>query len=144
MQHAGVMMIHCNNVNEMGGPIHVFNNLDRDDPGYMRRAVISQDLSAVTAACMLTKRSIFDELNGFNEDFVVAFNDVDYCLRVRALDKLIVFDADALLYHYESFSRGYETGEKQARFMREQGKLRTAWAEYYVNGDPYHSPMSTR
>ena len=144
VQHAGVMMIHCNNVNEIGGPIHVFNNLDRDDPGYMRRAVISQDLSAVTAACMLTKRSIFDELNGFNEDFVVAFNDVDYCLRVRALDKLIVFDADALLYHYESFSRGYETGEKQARFMREQGKLRTAWAEYYVNGDPYHSPMSTR
>lgn len=144
VQHAGVMMIHCNSANEMGGPIHVFNNLDRDDPGYMRRAAISQDLSAVTAACMMTKRSIFDQLNGFNEDYVVAFNDVDYCLRVRALDKLVVFDADALLYHYESFSRGYETGEKQARFMREQGKLRAAWAEYYVNGDPYHSPMSTR
>lgn len=144
VQHAGVMMICCRNEGEMGGPIHVFNNLDRDDPGYMRRAVISQDLSAVTAACMMTKRSVFEELNGFNEDFEVAFNDVDFCLRVRSLDKLVVFDADALLYHYESFSRGYETGEKKVRFMREQGKLRTAWAEYYVNGDPYHSPMSTR
>lgn len=144
VQHAGVMMICCRNEGEMGGPIHVFNNLDRDDPGYMRRAVISQDLSAVTAACMMTKRSVFEELNGFNEDFEVAFNDVDFCLRVRSLDKLVVFDADALLYHYESFSRGYETGEKKIRFMREQGKLRTAWAEYYVNGDPYHGPMSTR
>lgn len=144
VQHAGVMMICCRNEGEMGGPIHVFNNLDRDDPGYMRRAVISQDLSAVTAACMMTKRSVFEGLNGFNEDFEVAFNDVDFCLRVRSLNKLVVFDADALLYHYESFSRGYETGEKKARFMREQGKLRTAWAEYYVNGDPYHGPMSTR
>lgn len=144
VQHAGVMMIYCKNEGEMGGPIHVFNNLDRDDPGYMRRAVISQDLSAVTAACMMTKRSVFEELNGFNENFEVAFNDVDFCLRVRSLDKLVVFDADALLYHYESFSRGYETGEKKVRFMREQGKLRTAWAEYYVNGDPYHGPMSTR
>lgn len=144
VQHAGVMMICCRNEGEMGGPIHVFNNLDRDDPGYMRRAVISQDLSAVTAACMMTKRSVFEELDGFNEDFEVAFNDVDYCLRVRSLNKLVVFDADALLYHYESFSRGYETGEKKVRFMREQGKLRTAWAEYYVNGDPYHGPMSTR
>lgn len=143
VQHAGVMMICCRNEGEMGGPIHVFNNLDRDDPGYMRRAVISQDLSAVTAACMMTKRSVFEELNGFNEDFEVAFNDVDFCLRVRSLNKLVVFDADALLYHYESFSRGYETGEKKVRFMREQGKLRTAWAEYYVNGDPYHGPMST-
>lgn len=143
VQHAGVMMICCRNEGEMGGPVHVFNNLDRDDPGYMRRAVISQDLSAVTAACMMTKRSVFEGLNGFNEDFEVAFNDVDFCLRVRSLNKLVVFDADALLYHYESFSRGYETGEKKARFMREQGKLRTAWAEYYVNGDPYHGPMST-
>ena len=143
VQHAGVMMICCRNEGEMGGPIHVFNNLDRDDPGYMRRAVISQDLSAVTAACMMTKRSVFEGLNGFNEDFEVAFNDVDFCLRVRSLDKLVVFDADALLYHYESFSRGYETGEKKVRFMREQGKLRAAWAEYYVNGDPYHGPMST-
>lgn len=144
VQHAGVMMIKCEHPNEMGGPIHVFNNLDRDDPGYMRRASISQDLSAVTAACMMTKRSVYEQLDGFNEDFVVAFNDVDFCLRVRETGYLVVFDADALLYHYESFSRGYETGEKVARFMREQGKLRTAWAEYYVDGDPYHSAMSTQ
>lgn len=138
VQHAGVMMIKCNTVNEIGGPIHVFHDIDRDDPGYMRRALLNQDVTVVTAACMMTKRQVFEQLGGFDENFVVAFNDVDLCLRIRDLDKSIVYDADALLYHYESFSRGYETGEKIARFMREQGKLRTAWAQYYVEGDPYH------
>ena len=144
VQHAGVLMIKCENALGSGGPIHVFNNLDKDDPGYMRRASVSQDLTAVTAACMLTKRSVFEGLGGFDEEFVVAFNDVDYCLRVREKGLLVVFDADALLYHYESFSRGYETGEKLARFMREQGRLRTLWSDYYANGDPYHSEMSTK
>lgn len=144
IQHAGVMMIKCDDAGGIGGPIHVFNNLDKDDEGYMRRASVSQDLSVVTAACMLTKRSVFEELKGFDESFVVAFNDVDYCLRLRESGRLVVFDADALLYHYESFSRGYETGEKVARFMREQGRLRTLWSEYYVKGDPYHSEMSTK
>lgn len=144
VQHAGVLMIKCENAFGSGGPIHVFNNLDKDDPGYMRRASIPQDVTAVTAACMLTKRSVFEVLGGFDEDFAVAFNDVDYCLRVREKGFLVVFDADALLYHYESFSRGYETGEKMARFMREQGRLRTLWSDYYVNGDPYHSEMCIR
>lgn len=144
IQHAGVSMMKCNHAAEMGGPIHIFHDIDRDDCGYMRRASLSQDLTAVTAACMMTKRAVFEQLKGFNEDFKVAFNDIDYCLRVRALNKLVVYDADALLYHYESFTRGYETGEKIARFMREQGRLRTAWAEYFVEGDPYCSEWSFR
>ena len=144
VQHVGVMMIKCGNPGIMGGPVHVFNNIDRDDPGYMRRAAITQDLTAVTAACMMTKRALFDEIGGFNEDFEVAFNDVDYCLRLRRADKLVVFDADALLYHYESFSRGYESDEKMARFMAEQGRMRLCWPEYFACGDPYHGAMSTQ
>ena len=144
VQHAGVMMIKCQSVNDVAGPIHVFSHLDRDDPGYMRRASLVQDLSAVTAACMMTKRSVFEELNGFDEDFEVAFNDVDYCLRVRETNRLVVYTPDVLLYHYESVSRGAETLPQNAeRFMREQGKLRTRWSSYYANGDPYHGPAST-
>ena len=144
VQHAGVMMIKCGNVNDNAGPMHVFSHLDRDDPGYMRRAQLVQDLSIVTAACLMTKRSVFDALGGLNEDFVVAFNDVDYCLRVRETGKLVVFTPDALLYHYESFSRGSDTLDANvARFTREQGKMRSIWSRYYVQGDPYHGPAST-
>ena len=144
VQHAGVMMIKCGNVNDNAGPMHVFSHLDRDDPGYMRRAQLVQDLSIVTAACLMTKRSVFDALGGLNDDFVVAFNDVDYCLRVRETGKLVVFTPDALLYHYESFSRGSDTLDANvARFIREQGKMRSIWSRYYVQGDPYHGPAST-
>lgn len=143
IQHAGVMMVKCQNLSDAAGPVHVFGNLDRDDPGYKFRAQLVQDLSAVTAACMMTKRSIFVELNGFDETFEVAYNDVDYCLRLRETGKLVVYTPDALLYHYESVSRGADTLPQNAeRFMREQGKLRTRWSSYYANGDPYHGPAS--
>lgn len=144
IQHAGVIMMKCGSVNELGGPIHVFHDIDRDDPGYMRRASLTQDLSAVTAACMMTKASVFNELGGFSEKYVVAFNDVDYCLRVRAKGLLVVYNPDVLLYHYESVSRGSDTSGKNAeRFMREQCMLRSDWTEYYIKGDPYHGPAST-
>lgn len=144
VQHAGVTMIKCSSVNDNAGPMHVFSHLDRDDPGYMRRVQLVQDLSAVTAACLMTKRSVFDAVGGLSDDFVVAFNDVDYCLRVRKTGKLVVYTPDALLYHHESFSRGADNvGLNVERFIREQGRMRMTWSEYYVNGDPYHSPAST-
>lgn len=144
VQHAGVIMVKCQSVAEEASPGHAFWNLDRDDPGYMRRASLVQDLSAVTGACLMTKRSVFDELGGLNEEFVVAFNDVDYCLRVRELDKLVVYTPDALLYHHESFSRGSDAvGKNMMRFIGEQGKLRSAWSKYYACGDPYHRPAAT-
>lgn len=144
VQHAGVIMVKCQSIAEEASPGHAFWNLDRDDPGYMRRASLVQDLSAVTGACLMTKRSVFDELGGLNEEFVVAFNDVDYCLRVRELDKLVVYTPDALLYHHESFSRGSDAvGKNMMRFMGEQGKLRFAWSKYYACGDPYHRPAAT-
>lgn len=143
VQHAGVVMMKCGNVNDLGGPIHVFSHIDRDDPGYMRRAILRQDVSAVTGACLMTPRAIFDLLGGFNEDLAVAFNDVDYCLRVRDLNALVVYEPNALLYHYESVTRGYESDEKLSRFLREQSRLRLLWSDYYTQGDPYHGPACT-
>lgn len=144
VQHAGVFMITCGSVSELGGPAHAFTHLDRNDAGYMRRASLVQDVSIVTGACLMTGRDVFEELNGLDEDFVVAFNDVDYCLRVRESGRLVVYDPDALLYHYESFSRGSDSNGKNAeRFIAEQGKLRARWNKYYLGGDPYFGAFAT-
>lgn len=144
VQHAGVFMITCGSVNELGGPAHAFTHLDRADAGYMRRASLVQDVSIVTGACLMTRRDVFEELNGLDEDFVVAFNDVDYCLRVRESGRLVVYDPDALLYHYESFSRGSDSSGKNAeRFIAEQGKLRARWNKYYLGGDSYFGAYAT-
>ena len=144
VQHAGVFMITCGSVSELGGPAHAFTHLDRNDAGYMRRASLVQDVSIVTGACLMTGRDVFEELNGLDEDFVVAFNDVDYCLRVRESGRLVVYDPDALLYHYESFSRGSDSNGKNAeRFIAEQGKLRARWNKYYLGGDPYFGAYAT-
>lgn len=144
VQHAGIMMMKCADPTVLGGAIHIFANIDRDDQGYMRRASLTQDVSAVTAACMITPADLFNSLGGFSEKYVVAYNDVDYCLRVRSAGKLVVYNPDALLYHYESISRGSDTlGENAIRLMREQCLLRSDWAEYYIKGDPYHGPAST-
>ena len=144
VQHAGVLMIACQSVNDVAGPIHVFNNIDADDPGYMRRAVLTQDVSVVTAACMMVEKRLFEELGGFDEYFAVAFNDVDFCLRVRDTNRLVVFTPDAKLYHYESISRGYDSsGNNMRRFIEEQGKLKTRWSKYYCSGDPYFGTAST-
>lgn len=139
IQHAGVAMLSCKTLAEVGGPVHVFCHLDKDDCGYMNRAAFSQDVSVVTGACLLTKRSVFDQLGGLSERYAVAYNDVDYCLRAREAGYLVVYDADAVLYHYESFSRGSdEVGERAVRFVTEQGKLREDWPEYFTGADPYY------
>ena len=140
IQHVGVGMIFCKNRGEMGGPIHVFGHLDSGDPGYMNRAAISQDVTIVTGACLMTKRSVFDSVGGLSEQYAVAYNDVDYCLKVRQAGKLIVFDAAAELYHYESFSRGSDEAEdKIGRFVSEQGRLRMDWPECFYRGDPSYT-----
>lgn len=140
VQHAGVCMMHCPNLTEMGGPVHIFNHLDGDDYGYMWRAVMTQDVSAVTGACLLTKKSVFFEVGGLSEEFAVAYNDIDYCLKVRDLGLSVVYDAEAVLYHHESLSRGSDKApERVNRFISEQGKLRAKWPKYYSEGDPYYS-----
>ena len=115
------------------------------DAGYMNRASAQQNLSAVTAACMMMKRSVFEEVEGFSECLTVAFNDVDLCLKARKAGYLIVYNPKVEAYHYESKSRGQEdTEEKVRRFQTEIEYMRTVWNDILRYGDPYYNPNLTR
>ena len=135
IQHGGVVL-------GVGGvAAHLHCNRRREDLGYMGRLVFVQDLSAVTAACMMIPRKVWEETGGLDESFEVAFNDVDLCMRIRQKGYLIVFTPYAELYHYESKSRGYEdTPEKRARFVGEVERFQARWAKELEAGDPYYNP----
>lgn len=135
IQHAGVV------IGFMGYARHIMNDIEGlKDPGYMMRAQLNCDYSAVTAACMMTKKSLFEELDGFDESFKVACNDIDYCLRVRKKNYLVVFNSFAKFYHFESKSRGYENNlEKVNRFNREVEIWQDRWRDILENGDPYYN-----
>lgn len=135
IQHAGVV------IGFMGYARHIMNDIEGlKDPGYMMRAQVNCDYSAVTAACMMTKKSLFEELDGFDESFKVACNDIDYCLRVRKKNYLVVFNSFAKFYHFESKSRGYENSlEKVNRFNREVEIWQDRWRDILANGDPYYN-----
>lgn len=138
IQHAGVVV-------GFGGIAgHTFIGLHKAENSYFHRAMCAQDYSAVTAACMMTKASVFREAGGFSEELAVAFNDIDYCMKVRKLGKLVVYAPYAVMYHYESKSRGLEdTPEKVARFNREIAIFAGRWPEILKNGDPYYNPNLT-
>ena len=138
LQHGGVII-------GLGGVAgHAFLGMDGDSPGYFARAQVIHDLSAVTAACMMIKKQVYEEVGGFDPKFAVAFNDVDLCLKIRKAGYLIVYDPYAELIHYESKSRGYEdTEEKIERFNREIKLFQTRWKKILENGDPYYSPNLT-
>lgn len=138
IQHAGVII-------GFGGVAgHAFIGQDRDDNGYFSRIISVQDLSAVTAACLMVRRSVFDEVEGLNEEFKVAFNDIDFCLKVRKAGYLVVYNPYAQFYHYESKSRGQEdSADKVARFQQETGLFGERWGELLENGDPYYNPNLT-
>ncbi|ETP72244.1 putative glycosyltransferase [Lachnospiraceae bacterium JC7] len=138
IQHAGVIM-------GMGGIAGAaFVRTHDAELSYMHRAKCVQDYSCVTAACLLTKRKLFDEVGGYTEDLAVAFNDVDFCMKIRSLGKLVVYDPYAKFYHYESKSRGMEdTPEKVARFNSEIVKFAKRWPECLRYGDPYYNPALT-
>ena len=135
IQHAGVVL-------GLGGIAgHIMCRASREDPGYFGRMISVQEISAVTAACMMVKKADFDEAGGFDETFRVAFNDIDLCMKFRAAGKKIVFTPYAELYHYESKSRGLEdTPEKQFRFDKEVKRFQEKWAQQLEMGDPYYSP----
>lgn len=138
IQHAGVVI----GYGQVAG--HTFWSFPPNSYGMLGRVVSIQDYSACTAACLMTKRSVFEEVGGFNEDFAVAFNDIDFCLKIRDKGYLIVYTPFAEAYHYESRSRGYEdTPEKKERYEREAERLRNNWPKYYEDGDPYYSPNLT-
>lgn len=135
VQHAGVVI-------GFGGIAgHTFIGYDRTENGYFSRIICAADYSAVTAACMMVKRSVFDEVGGLSTELKVAFNDIDFCLKVRATGKLVVYNPYAELHHYESKSRGLEDSpEKIKRFNNEIDIFLSRWPEILEKGDPYYNP----
>jgi GT2 family glycosyltransferase len=138
IQHAGVVV-------GFGGIAgHTFIGLHKAESSYFNQAMCARNYSAVTAACMMSKRSLFDQVGGFSEDLAIAFNDIDYCMKIRSLNKLVVYAPYALFYHYESKSRGLEdTPEKVERFNREIKKFSEKWPDILRDGDPYYNPNLT-
>ena len=138
IQHAGVIV-------GLGGVAgHTFVGADRRDAGYQNRILCAQNYSAVTAACLMVKRDLYREVGGLTEEFEVAFNDTDFCLKIRTLGKLVVYTPYAELHHYESKSRGYEdTPEKMRRFNGEIERFQKRWAEFLKKGDPCYNPNLT-
>lgn len=134
VQHAGIVL-------GFGGFAgHVFTGIDKDDYGYMVRPRINCNYSAVTAACMMVDRKSFNDVEGFTEEFKVGLNDVDFCLKVRKTEKLVVYNAHSMWHHYESKSRGYEdTPEKIKRFEGEIALFRKYWGDLLEKGDPYYN-----
>ena len=135
VQHAG------DAVGPGGCADHFHSRLEEDDPGYFGRAIVAQDLSAVTAACLMVSRHVWEQLDGLDEEnLAVAFNDVDFCLRVREAGLRVVFTPYAKLFHHESVSRGKDDSpEKAARAKREADYMRSRWKPI-MSHDPFYNP----
>ena len=137
IQHAGVVI--GLGAHRTAG--HTHYKQSRENLGYMGRLCYTQDVTAVTGACLMVKKSLWDELGGLSPEFEISLNDVDFCLRLRKLGKLNVFTPFAELYHYESVSRGLDDqGEKAERYNRESELFRTKWKAELEAGDPYYNP----
>ena len=138
IQHAGVVV-------GLGGVAgHSHKHFPRDHPGYMGRLKIAQNMSAVTGACIMARRDVYTQVGGLDEKFAVAFNDVDFCMRLRKMRYLVVFTPFAELFHHESKTRGDEdTQQKQTRFLGECNLFRMRWAKELDKGDPYYNPNLT-
>ncbi|MEG0630779.1 MAG: glycosyltransferase family 2 protein [Christensenellaceae bacterium] len=137
LQHGGVIL----KIGEVAG--HSHKHTGRYEVGSFARLTLVHDVSAVTAACVMIRKDVFFEIGGFDEQFVVAFNDVDLCLKIREKGYYIVWTPFAELYHYESKTRGYEeTPEKIKRFENEQQKWLAKWDEKYPY-DPFYNKNLT-
>ena len=137
IQHAGIVI----GLGSDRAAGHVHYGCDKENVGYMGRLFFAQNMSAVTGACMMVKKSIYDDLGGLDEEFSVAFNDVDFCLKARQKGYLNIFTPYCEMYHYESKSRGFETTKsKKNRFKKEVKMFRTKWKDVIDAGDPYFNP----
>ncbi|MGI6069946.1 MAG: glycosyltransferase family 2 protein [Blautia sp.] len=134
IQHGGIIV-------GLGGVAgNVFTDMPRERTGYLHKAALLQDLSAVTAACVMMTRKAFDEAGGFTEELAVAFNDVDLCLKLRKNGYLVVYNPYVELYHMESKTRGTEDSkEKVRRFQSEIEYMRCHWLDLLKGGDPYYN-----
>ncbi|MCH5343130.1 MAG: glycosyltransferase family 2 protein [Acetatifactor sp.] len=137
IQHAGVVI--GLGAHRTAG--HTHYKQSRQNLGYMGRLCYAQNVSAVTGACLLVKRSLYEEVGGLDEGFAISLNDVDLCLKLREKGYLNVFTPFAELFHYESVSRGLDdSGEKAERYNRESERFREKWKEALEKGDPYYNP----
>ncbi|MFG6342573.1 MAG: glycosyltransferase family 2 protein [Lachnospiraceae bacterium] len=138
IQHAGIVV--GLGAHRTAG--HTHYKINYDNLGYMGKLCYAQNVSAVTGACLMVKKSIYEALGGLDESFRVALNDVDFCLRVREKGYLNVFTPFAELYHYESASRGVDVvdEEKARRYEEECALFRARWKELLAKGDPYYNP----
>lgn len=156
IQHAGIVI--GLGAHRTAG--HVHYKVNKENLGYMGKLCYAQDVSAVTGACLMVKKELYDRVGGLDEEFAVALNDVDFCLRMRELGYLNVFTPFAELFHYESVSRGSDvskgtsgTGAKEtpkeadaaeakraARYNEEAARFKEKWKEALAAGDPYFNP----
>jgi GT2 family glycosyltransferase len=136
VQHGGVI------VGLRGTAGHAHAEHPRHAPGYFARLIITQNFSAVTGACLMVRKSIFAEVGGFDERFILAFNDVDLCLKLRQRGHLIVWTPHAQLYHFESMTRGtdFTDAVNSARFDGEGDLFLSKWSDWIATGDPYYNP----
>ena len=137
IQHAGVVL--ALGAHRTAGHSHYGQH--RENLGYMGRLCYAQDVSAVTGACLMVSRELYDKVGGLDESFAISLNDVDFCLKLRQLGYLNVFTPFAELYHFESISRGLDDkGEKAKRYEEESARFRGKWKEVLQKGDPYYNP----
>ena len=136
IQHAGIVI----GLGAHRAAGHTHYKDDKMHLGYMGRLCYAQDVTAVTGACLLVEKEQYDEVGGLDETFSVAFNDVDFCLKLRKAGYLNVFTPFCELFHYESKTRGMEEGEKLKRFQNEVALFREKWKAELEAGDPYFNP----
>lgn len=134
IQHAGIIV----GIGGIAG--NRFKSIPKSGHGYFAKESMIENLSAVTAACIITPKSIYEEVGWMNEDLAVAFNDVDFCLKIREKGYLIVYNPFVEFWHYESKSRGQEnTPAKIKRFQGEISTFEQRWGNILDEGDPYYN-----
>lgn len=135
IQHAGVIL----GIGDVAG--HAFRHFERNSTGYFARTMLTQELSAVTGACLMVKREVFEEVGGFDEQLAVAFNDVDLCIKIRQKGYKIIWTPFAQLYHHEGISGSRDTVDNP-RFQKEIKLMQQKWGNLLMN-DPAYNPNLT-
>lgn len=134
IQHAGVVFA------QIGAPCHYQRGLRRGENGYMTSLCVAQNYSAVTGACVMMRRDVWDEIEGLDEAFAVTFNDIDICMRIRRAGYITVWTPFAELFHSECKTRGLDNVlEKAERFQREFELFKAKWAKELSSEDPYYN-----
>ncbi len=137
IQHAGIVV--GLGAHRTAG--HTHYRIPEANVGYMGKLCYAQNVTAVTGACMMVKKSLYEQLGGLDEEFAVALNDVDFCLKVREKGLLNIFTPFAELYHYESKSRGSDKDDARAiRYQQESDRFKVKWEKVLAAGDPYYNP----